>query len=265
MLNFPYFSHNLLKKYTVLFGSLFSNINIARKDRQTGEELSYFKVPITYAAKDKMLVRLMQDPTIQKPSAIDLPLMSFEYNVVGYDKERVLNRNLTIIGPPSGNSAMSTTLTPVPYDIAFQLYAYVKFEEDGQKIVEQVVPFFQPDMTFTVELVPELNITRDIPLVLQGVNKEEKYEGAFVDRPVTIWTFAFVMKGFLFGPRVDRKLIKFVNVSAHIGANAAEVNGVPAIMYSNTFPVLGNTDPLDIAITDDWVAVTEWHDRQANT
>ena len=152
MLNFPYFGHGLLKRYTIAFGALFSNINISRIDRETGAEIAFFKVPLTFASKDKMLVRLGQDPTIQKPSAMDLPLMSFEYNIVGYDKERSLNRNLTILGPIIGPNDIATTLTPVPYDIAFQLYAYVKFEEDGQKIVEQILPFFHPDMTLSISL-----------------------------------------------------------------------------------------------------------------
>jgi len=276
MLNFPFFSHSLLEKYSVLFGGLFSNINIARQDRETGQELSYFKVPLTYGAKDKMLVRLMQDPTLQKPSAIDLPMLSWEYNISGYDRARALNRNLTIVGPKDGASAMATTLTPVPYDITFKLHAYAKFEKDGQKIVEQVIPFFHPDMTFSVKLVPELNITRDIPLILQSVEKDrEQYEGSFLDRPVLIWTFTFVMKALFFGPRVSRPVIKFVNTSFFLGANASEVGNAPAVAWANVYPGLDSNghpttnteiaiDPLLVSIDDDWIAITEWHDRQAN-
>jgi hypothetical protein len=169
---------------------------------------------------------------------------------------------------------MSTTVTPVPYDIGFQLYAYVKFEEDGQKIIEQILPFFHPDMTLSIELVPNINIRRDIPLVLQGVNLEDKYEGSFIDLPVKIWTLTFVMKAYLYGPQVDRPLIKFVNVQAWGQGNAAaaaEANTGPGFV-SNTFPGLdanGNPtsditiaiDPLLVNINDNWGVINFFTDR----
>jgi hypothetical protein len=162
-----------------------------------------------------MLIQLQQDPSIQKPSAIDMPIMSFEYNIVGYDAERKLNKTNTIIGPHSNTGGVLTTLNPVPYNIAFQLYAYVKFEEDGQKIVEQILPFFVPDLTLEINLVPELGAAgvRKIPIVLNGVNMEDRFEGPPIDRTIKIWTFTFTMQAYLFGPVVDRPVIKFFNVN----------------------------------------------------
>lgn len=214
MLNFPYFGHGLIKTYTIAFGALFSNVYIQRKSR-AGAELAYFKVPLTYGSKDKMEIQLAQDPSLQKPSAIDLPIMSFEYNIVGYDSERKLNKTNQIIGGRSNTGGVLTTLNPVPYNLAFQLYAYVKFEEDGQKIVEQILPFFTPDLTLRMTLVPELNASgiRDIPIILNGVNMEDRFEGLFIDRPIKIWTFTFTMQAYLFGPVVDRPTIKFVNLN----------------------------------------------------
>jgi len=238
MLNFPYFGHGLIKTYNIAFGALFSNVWIQRRSR-AGAELAYFKVPLTYGSKDKMLIQTQQDPSIQKPSAIDLPMMSFEYNIVGYDSERKLNKTNTIIGGRSNTGGVLTTLNPVPYNIAFQLYAYVKFEEDGQKIVEQILPFFTPDLTLQMTLVPELNEAgiRDIPIILNGVNMEDRFEGPPIDRQVKIWTFTFTMQAYLFGPTVDRPTIKFVNF------NYIPYGGNTSLVTENDMRIIFTTQP----------------------
>jgi hypothetical protein len=72
------FYFSLIRKYIILFGTLFNNIRISRTDKD-GNVTMIERVPITYGPKDKMLVRVIQDPNIDRPTATyPLPMMAFD-------------------------------------------------------------------------------------------------------------------------------------------------------------------------------------------
>jgi hypothetical protein len=238
---------------------LFDDINITRTD-SSGLEVDIFKVPLSYSPKEKMLARVRQDPTITTPAAITLPRMSFEYTHIGYDPDRKLKKLGGVILEGSDANHMKRVFNPVPYDIQFSLYIYVKHTEDATKIVEQILPFFTPDYTLSVNLVPEANITRDIPIVLNQVTQTDIYEGDMLTRQMLIWTLDFTLKGYLWGPVVDKPVIKFVNTRTFVG-NTTTAN--TPVLTTNTYPGLdanGNPttnsaitiDPLLINFDDDY-------------
>jgi len=66
-------------------GTLLNNIRITRTDKN-GNTINLLKVPITYAPKDKMLARVMQDPALDRNTAtLPLPMISFEMGEIKYD------------------------------------------------------------------------------------------------------------------------------------------------------------------------------------
>ena len=97
---------------------------------------------------------------------------------------------------------------PVPYNISYNLYSFTASAEAGLQIIEQILPFFQPDFTVTVNAIPELNIKRDIPIVLNSVTYEDTYNGDFSQRRAVIYTLGFTAKTYLFGPASTQKVIK---------------------------------------------------------
>lgn len=209
-----YFYFSLLKKYVTLFGYIFDDIRIERFNTLCNET-ELFRVPITYGPKDKMLARVIEDPNIQRQDAIQLPLLSFEMNSFQYDKDRkipTMNRQSYVYNTNTGNQ-MNSQYAPVPYNIGFSLYIYTKNTEDGNKIVEQILPFFTPDWTVTAELIPEMNITVDIPVILDSVNMEDTYDGDFKKRRVLIWTLNFTLKAYMYGPVTTSGVIKFVTIN----------------------------------------------------
>ena len=100
--------------------------------------------------------------------------------------------------------------TPVPYNIGYDLNIYTKTAEGGLQIVEQILPFFQPDYTVTINVVPELNIKRDVPIVLGNVSYEDNYDGNFTTRRAVVYTISFTAKTYLYGPAQTQKTIKSV-------------------------------------------------------
>lgn len=202
---FHHFYHRLLRKYVVLFGTLFNNLYLTRYTQQ-GVEKETLKVPLVYGPKEKFLTRLKSDPTLTKSINISVPRFSFEIVGITYDPERKQQTTLKLQGPSSGNS-VKTTYTAAPYNIDFSLQLYVRNIEDGTQIAEQILPYFQPDFVVTATLIPEMQLKRDIPVLLTGVNQSIDYEGGLDTTRLVIWQFDFTMKAYFFGPTSNTGVI----------------------------------------------------------
>jgi hypothetical protein len=231
------FYHNTIRKYVILFGTLFNDIHINRVDNTQGVTRT-IKVPISYGPKEKMLARLDADPDLKRP-AIVLPRMSFELTDLNYGPTRKLNTLGKMVGVDQANLT-KYQYNPVPYDLNFILSIAVKNVDDGTRILEQILPFFTPSWNSTVDLIPELGIILDIPIVLNAVSSEDSYEGNFEERRSIVWTLSFTMKGYIFGPTRP-------TAGNGLGANLiklANINFFDTSTYSNIDDAVGNIDPV---------------------
>ena len=197
---FEYFYHEILRRTVVSFGSLFNEISIKHTDN-SGNVKSVIKVPLAYGPTQKFLARLEQSPDLNKPVQITLPRMSFEFTGLIYDPTRKSTTTQTFIA----KSAVDGTETkkvylPVPYNMQFELSIMSKLNDDALQIIEQILPFFQPAYSMTIELVDIINEKRDIPVVLENITMQDDYEGNFSTRRVLIYTLRFTAKTYLFGP-----------------------------------------------------------------
>jgi hypothetical protein len=197
---FEYFYHEILRRTVVSFGSLFNEISIKHTDN-SGNVKSVIKVPLAYGPTQKFLARLEQSPDLNKPVQITLPRMSFEFTGLIYDPTRKSTTTQTFIA----KSAVDGTETkkvylPVPYNMQFELSIMSKLNDDALQIIEQILPFFQPAYSMTIELVDIINEKRDIPVVLENITMQDDYEGNFTTRRVLIYTLRFTAKTYLFGP-----------------------------------------------------------------
>jgi hypothetical protein len=203
-----------IRKYVSLFGTLFDDIHIIRTNT-SGQETAYIKVPITYAPKEKMLARVQQDPNIDRPTAtLTMPFMSFEMTDVRYDGDRKLKTIQRTANKLTTNaSSLQYQYMPVPYNFGFKLFIMVKNAEDGTKIVEQILPYFTPDFTVTLQLIPQMNELKDCPIILNSISQEDTYTGDFKERQSLIWTLDFTLKGYLYGPVKSIPVIKYAIVN----------------------------------------------------
>jgi hypothetical protein len=209
------FYHQTIRKYVALFGTLFNDINIEKKD-SGGNVLSRQKVPIAYGPKQKFLTRINQDADLDKQVAIQLPRIGFEMTGMAYDPIRKLNTigALTHKETINGNRNVKKMFNPSPYIFDFSLYAFVENAEDGTQILEQILPFFTPEFNVSVNILTEMGIKLDIPIVIQSATSEDSYEGEFSARRTIIWTISFMMKGFIYPDiKSGQSIIKTIEVA----------------------------------------------------
>ena len=202
---------------TIGFGQIFNNIQIKRKD-DTGKVIQTIRVPLAYGPKEKFLVRLDQQSSLSnREFAITLPRMGFEISSISYDPTRKLTRiqKFKQVKSAADGKVLDFNYTPVPYNISYNLYSFTASAEAGLLIIEQILPFFQPDFTVTINAIPSLNIKRDIPIILNSVNYEDTYSGDFTTRRAVIYTLNFTAKTYLFGPSTSQKVIKTVQTDQY--------------------------------------------------
>ena len=210
MLNFPHFYHQSIRGVTLVFGSLFNEIQVLRTTNNA-EEQQRFTVPLSFSSKEKWLARLRQglqlageETVVQMP----LPRMGFELTNVIYDPQRKqVSTTRRIACNPSNPDVLLSTFAPVPYDLEYQLYIIVDKYDDGLQIVEQILPFFSPEFTVSIKGLPGLYDSVDVPFILTGTTIEDSFEGNMDDRRTIIWTLTFTAKATLFG---------FVNESGYV-------------------------------------------------
>lgn len=211
MLKNPHFYHQITRKSVILFGRLFDDILLVNKDAN-GKEYKRILVPIIYSPKEKMVTRLFSDPDLYKQVQVVLPRMGFEITSVTYDAQRKQNSLLKVVKSVASSDIPSTYMA-VPYDIKFRLNIYTRNIDDGTQIVEQILPFFNPDYTVTANMVPDLGVLKDIAVILNSVDNNIEYEGNFDSVRYVNWTLDFTMKTWYYGPVSTSKIIRDIRVN----------------------------------------------------
>jgi len=209
------FYHETIRNIVIAFGTMFNDIQLIRKDN-SGTITQTMKVPLAYGPREKFLVRLREDADLTKQVAITLPRIGFEIKNLAYDSARKMSRVQRFKKVKGANTKqLDTQYMPVPYNLEFELYIMAKQSDDALQIVEQILPYFQPDYALTINDMSDMGISRDVPIVLNSIGYEDSYDGDFTTRRALIYTLSFTTKFYLYGPVTSAKVIKTVQVDQY--------------------------------------------------
>ena len=219
MLGNATFYNRTIRKIVVAFGTVFNDIYLIRytKDGLTAKET--IKVPLNWGAKEKYITRLTADPSLTKSIATTLPRISFEMTGMSYDSSRKLPTTVRNFSA-NNSTSIKTQYVPVPYNFDFSLSIYVRNTEDGTQILEQILPFFTPDFSVTVDFIPLMDPKYDMPIILNSVSNEVDYEGDMMTTRMIIWNLEFTAKGHIWPPIKTVKVITTANTNLYIQPNS---------------------------------------------
>lgn len=243
------FYHQLLRKYHIAFGSIFNNLTLLRNAAvdNSGAEAQRFVVPIEYTAREMWMSRLRQDPDLDRKDMITVPRLAYEMTDIRYDSSRKLNSlNQRLAGQYGTNDTVRRYFVGVPYLLTFKLYAITRSVEDANQIAEQVLPFFTPDYSLLVKLIPSLNILDRMRIVIDTSSPQwsDSYEeaGRETSREI-ILTFTFTVAATLYGPvaNAPANIIRKVIVDLYDASYDKNLTG----------PIYFTTDSLDRLMLED--------------
>ena len=239
------FYHQTIRKYVAAFGTLFNDINIERKN-SSGTVIERVKVPLAYGPRQKWILALSETTDQRRVLGARLPRIGFALTGVNYDSVRKLN---TVIRNVAANTASTGSVlsqyNPVPYNFDFELFILVNNAEDGTQILEQILPYFTPEFTVTINTIPDMGIKADVPIVLNSASQSDEYEGELATRRTIIWTLSFLLKGFVYPDVKSGTLIKSIEVNFRIpGRSDSDVEDLEQefIILESTKDALATSD-----------------------
>jgi hypothetical protein len=255
----PHYYNEAIRKTVVAFGTLFNNIEIQKLDPQTKVVLEVEKVPLGYGPKNKFLTRLEQNPEVGRKVAIQLPRLYFEMTGINYDNARKtspIQKYRTVVND-NGNE-VRVQYVPVPYNMDFELGIIAKSQDDGLQIIEQILPYFQPNFNLTLNFIPDMDEKRDVAVILNSVDYEDDWEDDFMQRRSIIWTLSFTAKSYIYGPFNQAGIIRKATVYESVGdlnqsrRNAAYSYTPKALNDINDDGVIDNLDDALVMPDDDF-------------
>lgn len=206
---FGHFYNNSVRKLVVGFGTLFNEIDVKRYNADDTVKES-LRVPLGYGPKEKFLVRLRQPSSIDDDVKVRMtaPRLGFELTGFAYDpsrKRNTLSKRITT-GASDGVSSVRKNFAEVPYTFDFSLSVFVRHMDDGLQIIEQILPYFTPEFTVTLNL-NALAQKIDVPIVLTSVTNTAEYDGGFDSGRLINFDLNFTAKSYVYGPIKDSKII----------------------------------------------------------
>tara|TARA_Y100000287_G_C14150703_1_gene319486 strand:+ start:125 stop:928 length:804 start_codon:yes stop_codon:yes gene_type:complete len=254
-----HFYNEAIRKTVVGFGTLFNNIELVTKDPSTGAVLEVEKVPLAYGPKNKFLTRLEQNPDVTRKVAITLPRLYFEMTGITYDTARKtspVQKYQTTVS--DDGTEVKTQYVPVPYDMEFELGIIAKDQNTGLQILEQILPFFQPNFNITLNMITDMDEKRDIAIVLNNINYEDDWDDSFLDRRSIVWTMNFTAKSYIYGPYTNTGIIRKAIIYESQGdlaasrRTAAYTYSPKALEDKNSDGIIDQQDDELILSTDDF-------------
>lgn len=238
------FYHQSLKKLIASFGTIFSNIVVIKK--LGDNEVERIRVPLGYGPSEKFLVRLNSDANLDRGYSVKLPRMAFEISSLSYDNDRKLNTIKKQISKTDNSGTVNHQYNGVPYDIGISLTIISKYIDEANQIFEQIVPWFTPGFTITVNTIPELNHKDDVPVILNSVSLEDTYSQDWSSRRQVTWNLNFTLKAMFYGPVMSRELITQTIVDTYAARITADLdNPMDRQTIPRSFRVTTDIDPTD--------------------
>lgn len=212
------FDHATSRKYVIMFGNLFNDIYINRYN-PNGSTFQQIQVPIRYGPKQKWYALLHRHPSDSPMIAAQVPRIGFEITNITRDRDRKINpvhKIISVVDSDDKNKVYSQ-FSPIPYKVNFELWVMAKNVNDMFQITEQIIPFFNPDMSQTLNLIPQLDYKYDIRINMDdGINIQDIYDGEFKERRILVHTFSFEIDAWYFGPVTKNGVIKRVQADLHV-------------------------------------------------
>ena len=252
-----HYYNEIIRKNIIGFGTLFNNISLKKIDPSDNSVLEEEKVPLAYGPKAKFLTRLEQNPDVGRKIAITLPRLYFEMTGIQYDGSRKTSpiqkfRKVQI----EDGTEVAEQYVPVPYTIEFELGIIAKNQDDGLQILEQILPYFQPSFSITLNMIPDMDEKKDIPITLNSVQYDDAWDDNFLERRYITWTLSFTAKSYIYGPydqaSVINKAIIYEGIKSEVPVRTTKVTYTPKALqdYNNDGRIDYQDDELVVASDD---------------
>lgn len=188
-----------IRTVCIIFGSLFNNITIREYEPDGSISNKRRRVEIAFGSKSHYAAwveQMMRLPNGNTEIGIRLPKLSFEFTGLSYDANKQLNPYMYHTGNSylTGSKISSkSTYSPAAYIFNMNLTLWAKDFDTSIQILDQILPYFKPNVAVKVKEQYELPIVNDIYVVLDSINKTDNYEEGFEANRILEWSMDFTL------------------------------------------------------------------------
>ena len=200
----PYFYHSTTKKVLVAFATIFDEITI---ETDHGDLIT---VPLIFAQKEKFIDDIQKGVEFDMDGLtfdVSFPRIGFELTGMNFAPERHVNP-ISRFEDETEDGEEITMYNRIPYDITFDVFIGARNIEDSLKVVEQIIPFFNPELTLTIKDKQDFKLETNIPVVLNSTALNIDYQGSLDTRRTIMWTLNFTAKAFYYPDVRESRRIK---------------------------------------------------------
>jgi hypothetical protein len=109
-----------------------------------------------------------------------------------YDANARVSKHKNYTKAIVGDTLSVTKLgAPAVYKVGMELNILASTQDEALQMLEQILPYFQPEYTVTIKDIPTMDISTDTPIILESVTLNDDYEGDLVTRRSIIYTLGF--------------------------------------------------------------------------
>lgn len=193
------------KKIIVAFATIFDELSIVTDHGDT------ITVPLVFAQKEKFMDDLQKGLEFDMDATnfdIVFPKMGFEISGLNFAPERHVNPLNRFDDQLEGSDDEVMMYNRIPYDITFDLFIGARKFEDSLKIVEQIFPYFSPELTVTIKDKQDFKLETNIPIVLNSSSLQIDYQGTLDTKRTIVWTLNFTAKAYYYPEVKEARRIK---------------------------------------------------------
>lgn len=219
-----YYYPKTLELITVSLLNLFNDLKVVKYD-SSGTPISEKSVPITFGPVEKYHQDRIENHYVDSDGVehnkryyLQIPRMSLVLNGIAYNADRATGVNqwrnwfAESLHLSQGEvDQIVSDYQPTPYDYNFTLNIKSDSMDHLAQILENILPYFNPKLMLRVKEFSFLNIERDLPVSMDGVNPEFIDDQTENDSRYVNATINLTVEGFMYRKFVYSKVIKIIN------------------------------------------------------
>lgn len=260
---FTFYSVNTLRTYTAGFLGMFKNIKVRRYEADFITIAKLIDVPIKFGSQSKEHYEREENYTAEggRQSYQTYPAIAVKFTSPNYatarakatKEQRILYQDGISVQQQDDINRILMDMEPVPYDFSFSVEIKTNQTEDMIQILEQIVPYHQPNRFLRIKEIPFLNVERAISVVLESTQVTLSDEMNMDANRIHTATLEFRLEGYMYRPVTSAHLM------ANIYLYVYSYNGdLPSSELDRRMRFL--LAPTKADIPPNATQVTEYHD-----
>jgi len=213
-----YYYPRTIQKVTTAFSTIFKGMKVIKYNKN-GDVLKEYDVPVTWGPIDKHRDIKKEDYNgtknayYQKLPRIAISGPSFTYNADRATDTNGMRQHYAEALSLNDLDSFYSDPVPVPYDYNYTVYIKSDGADYMWQILENILPYFNPDTFLRVKEFSFLDIERDLKVQFGGnaTPNFEPFDQSEESRRIIDIQLDFTVEGFMYLPISSEKVIKFID------------------------------------------------------